>query len=110
MSGRKGLKKASLSVCPSLHHITPSLLALPTSSIPTPPTMRFSFLLTAALAAVAIAAPTPTVTKRSLLTDLTGLIGSIEDGLGVTALEDGLDKLLGGSLSKVRVEPVSLHL
>lgn len=66
--------------------------------------MRFSLAFVAAMAAVAIAAPTPVaVQKRSLITFLTGAIGDLEDGLGVTALEDKLDAALGGSLTKVSV-------
>lgn len=65
--------------------------------------MRFSLTFVVALAAVATAAPSH-LDDRSLLTDITGLVGKLEDGLGVTQLEDGLDKLLGGALSKVSTQ------
>lgn len=35
------------------------------------------------------------------MTEVTSAIAKLEDGLGVTKLEDELDKLLGGSLSKL---------
>lgn len=39
--------------------------------------------------------------NRSLLTEIGSAVAGLEQGLGVTALEDSLDKLLGGSLTKV---------
>lgn len=42
-----------------------------------------------------------TTDRRSLVTELGDLVSGIEDGLGVTAIEDELDKVLGGGLSEL---------
>ncbi|KAJ3536732.1 hypothetical protein NM208_g6595 [Fusarium decemcellulare] len=65
-------------------------------------TMRFnlSAILLALAAGSAVARNLP-VEKRSLITELGGVVKGLEDGLGVTAIEGQLDALLGGSLSKL---------
>ena len=65
--------------------------------------MRFNVLLASslALAAVAIAAPTTNQVPRSLVTDLGAVVAKIEDGAGITAIEDELDKALGGGISEL---------
>src|SRR5699024_6119718 len=45
------------------------------------------------------------VEQRSLITDVGKLVSGLENGLGVTALEDAQDGLLGGTLTKVRNFP-----
>lgn len=83
--------------------------------------MRFNIaaMLLAALAGSAIAAPKPSklltqdlrtksancvvagIESRSLVTEIGSAIADLEEGLGVTALEEKLDALLGGALTKV---------
>ena len=65
--------------------------------------MRFNVLLASSLAfaAVAIAAPTTNPLPRSLVTDLGAVVAKIEEGAGITAMEDELDKALGGGISKL---------
>ncbi|PWN90818.1 hypothetical protein FA10DRAFT_302014 [Acaromyces ingoldii] len=62
--------------------------------------MRFSFAAVSLFALAGLVAAVP-VEKRSVVTEIGSLISGLEDGLGVTALEDELDKLLGGGLSKL---------
>lgn len=63
--------------------------------------MRFSSALAvASLASMVIAIPVQ-LTQRSILTDIDSAISKLEDGAGITAIEDELDSALGGALSKV---------
>ena len=82
-----------------LFALLPPLPTPPTPPVP-PPTlnMRFSTVVfVAALAGMAAAAP---VARRSLVTESGGAVKSLEDAVGVTAVEDTLDRAVGGAITK----------
>lgn len=63
--------------------------------------MRFSFALTVVSLASTIVAIPVQLTQRSILTDIDSAISGLEDGAGITAIEDELEFAFCGALSKV---------